>query len=233
MKFDHDDRPVAGASDSDRSYDLPELKVLAWVLIGRALALAFGLTIANLASGAEGRPLLGLLPVYVEDRVTELAAAKRAQLAQVDAAVDAAVDATPVKHWPGTRHELKSMVLAWGDHETHYSLRIGRFQCKAYECDPDPKTKLPRSVSFWQLKVRTCSSPEAWEAAKTDFGVAAREATRAIVRARWQCRSLEHGNNWPKLVFAALTGRGCAGWLPGLEARVATYQRLVGGGGRQ
>jgi hypothetical protein len=136
------------------------------------------------------------------------------------------------KKWPGDKRELKAMVIAWGDHETHYSLRIGRFECRSYECDPDPKTKQARSVSFWQLKRQTCSSPAAWEAAKTDFGVAAREATRAVVRARWQCRSLEQGGNWPKMVFAALTGRGCAGWLPGLDARVATYQRLVRGGGR-
>lgn len=169
--------------------------------------------------------LLALLPVYRADRAPELADAKAEQLAQASAAMASAVEAE--KRWPGSKQELAAMLAAWGSHESNYALHIGAFQCRAFECDPDHKTHLPRSVSFWQLKRQTCSTPEAWEAAKTDFTVAAREATRAIVRARWQCRSLETGGNWPRLVFAALSGRGCAGWLKGLDSRVATYERLI------
>jgi hypothetical protein len=57
---------------------------------------------------------------------------------------------------------------------------------------------------------------------------AAREAARALTRARWQCRSLERsGVDWVTMTVAAYAGRGCRGWFSGLESRVATYRRIA------
>ena len=117
------------------------------------------------------------------------------------------------------------------------------YKRQPYECDPRFErngvpisratfkaaggTLVFQAVSFWQLHEKTCSSREAWLAARTDIDRAAREATRAIVRARWTCRSLERApGDWVGMVFSSLAGRGCVGFFKGRDARVATYQRL-------
>jgi hypothetical protein len=162
-------------------------------------------------------------PVFHEDRgVPE---AKRAQLETVAQAVGDAADAQ--RGWPGSSRELAALMLTVAWHETHFSLRIGAGQCKPHECDQG------RAHGYWQQHVRSTSSQAAWEQLAgldaESTGIAAREAARALTRARLQCRRLERGRrNWVGLTLAAYAGRGCAGWFRGLDARVKTYWRTVG-----
>lgn len=194
--------------------------------------------------------LVGALPVYHEDRKPEVAEAKAAQLETLSDAVAAAVAGEVERNkWPGEPIELAALDLAWANHETHFSLRIGAGECKEWECDATYRLNgrtisraaalfhgvkpLHRAVSFWQLHERTCTSVDAWREARTDVFVAAREATRAIVRARWACRSLERGGgDFAPMVFNALAGRGCTGYFSGTAARVATFRRLMKAAGR-
>ena len=218
--------PVPARDSKPEETYIPELRVIAWIIIGWALALAFGLTVANWASGAEASPhLLARLAVYAEDRNPALAEAKQAQLIDVAGAIDSAVAST--RKWPGSKLELSALLAAWGFHEAGFSLRIGRGECRARECDPD-RHGVHRAASYWQLHEQTCSSREAWEAARTDVHLAAREAARVAVRYRWQCFKYEKdGRDWVRMMFSSLAARGCFGTLGDMEARVATYRRLV------
>ncbi len=190
--------------------------------------------------------LVGALPVFHEDRAPEFEAQKAAQLDEV---ADAVASYAHAAKWPGDPIELAAMDLAWANHETHFSLRLGAGLCRDWECDPtyrdngrllSPKAARARGIaptfraaSFWQLHERTCSSPAAWREAWTDVRVAAREATRAIVRARWACRSLERGGgDFAPMVFSLLAGRGCTGYFSGAQARVRTFRFLMSQVGR-
>jgi hypothetical protein len=187
--------------------------------------------------------LLAKLAMFGADRKPELAEQKAEQYASISQAVVTAVEAE--KKWPGDKRELAVFAMAWGDHETHYSLDISHGECNPWECDASykrngrriswamtkqggPFTVAFAAVSPWQLHEQTCSSPEAWRQARTDINVAAREAVRAIVMMRWSCRSLERGpGDWVRMVYSRLAGRGCAGYFRGIDSRVATYNRLL------
>jgi len=227
MRRRYDDERAVPARDPEIS--VYHRRIVVWAVALWAFAIVLGLTVARLAKGAETPRLLGALPVYVEDRKPELSEAKQAQLSEATRAIESAVDG--VRKWPGERRQLTALLAAWGNHETHFSLRIGRGECRARECDPDRKG-VQRAHSYWQLHERTCSSREAWLAARTDVELAAREAARAAVRYRWQCFRYERdGRDWVRMMFSSLAARGCFGSFADLNARVATYRRLVGGGG--
>lgn len=165
------------------------------------------------------------LPVYRHDRAPELADAKAQQMAEV---ADAIAEASRGSVWRAR------MLLVMGRFESGFALHITRGECGAHECDasrvrmPDGKTVVVfRAHSNWQLHEGACSSREAWLAARTDVRVAAREAARAIDRARGMCRSVvAKGESLERATFAALAGRGCRGWFRGLDQRVAAFQRL-------
>jgi hypothetical protein len=166
------------------------------------------------------------LPISRHDRAPELAAEKRQQLELVATAIHEAAEAT---RWPGgNKSELRALLIVTGYHESAFALHVTRGELKPWEGDPG-KDGLPRSVSNWQLQKSATSSGDAWEAARTDVRVAAREAARALARGRWMCRSLEQrGQDWRRMVFAAYAGRGCSGWFRGLDERVEMLGRLAG-----
>jgi hypothetical protein len=165
------------------------------------------------------------LPLYRDDRAPDLAAVKAAQTQEIATAV---AKAAAKQKWAGTPHELAALLITVGYSESKFALHIGRGDCRRYECDRDSKGNV-RSVSFWQFKVRAASSPEAWELAKTDVNVAAREAARVLARSRYQCRSLEReGGDWLRLTLQAYATGGCRGYVKDLELRVATYLRILG-----
>lgn len=174
--------------------------------------------------------LLAKLPVYAADTDLGLAEAKAAQMTEV---AEAIAEASRGSAWRAR------MLLTLGRFESNFALHIARGECrydaKHKECDPR-RVKQPdgsfaivfRAVSNWQLREAACSSHEAWVAAKTDVRVAAREAARAIDRARGMCRSAaKDGSSLEREVFSALAGRGCKGTFPGLDARVATFRSLA------
>lgn len=165
------------------------------------------------------------LPVYKADRSADRAEAAAAQKLEITAAIAEAVDRE--RKWPGSKQELAGMLIAIGYHESGFSLDVGAGRCGPHSCDRDRHGNV-RAAGFWQLHVSATSSVEAWEQAKTDIRVAAREAARAITRARWLCRSLEGSLPWQQLVVSAYAGRGCRGSFRGAELRLATYRRVMG-----
>lgn len=162
------------------------------------------------------------LPIYKEDRE---AANKAEQLELVARAITVA--ATEQRKWPGAPGELKAVMLTVARYESGLSLRIHAGDCKPTECDRG------KARGLWQQQAISASSPDAWErlAGLDEESTlhAAREAARAITRARWQCRSLEtRGEDWVPMVFSAYAGRGCIGWFRGRDERVAMFRKLLG-----
>lgn len=188
------------------------------------------------------RAMISALAIYHEDAAPEHRADKLRQLEEVAQAVAGAIERRR-----GGRDEL-AFLVAWGSAESHYSERIGRGECGPLECDArwrfhgapvsyafwrarkdDPEAAVEHlAAGYWQVRAVAASSLEAWEASRTDPFVAAREAARVAARARGYCRSLDGDHDPVRMAFSVLAGRGCAGWFRGLDARVATYRRLLG-----
>lgn len=157
------------------------------------------------------------LPVWKEDTAPEIAFIKRAQLAEVDRLVGIEAKGDP---------KLKAFTIALGNHESRYSLRIMRGDCRGRECDPRrlPGGKLEyRARGAWQLHRNGLSDPE-WAALLGPASLPAqvKEATRRARGALNTCRGDVKG------AFAVLGARGCLGTLPDMPERLETYRRLGG-----
>lgn len=153
------------------------------------------------------------LPTYKHDRGPEHAELKAEQNARVSAAIaSVARDA-----------DEAAMLLTIGWHESAWSLAIENGRCAPKQCDPD-KNGVPRAHSNFQIHKVAASSPEAWEAARTDVKVAAQEAAFVLRRMRGMCASKR--GDLVRMTLVAYAGRNCGGRLKDIEARVATFKRL-------
>ncbi len=156
------------------------------------------------------------LPVWKEDTAPELAFIKEAQLREVDRLVGVE-----------SRGDLKvkAFTLALGNHESRYSLRIMRGECRPRECDPRRvKGKLYlQAIGSWQLHRNGLSDFE-WAAlhGPDSLPAQAKEATKRARGALNTCRGDVKG------AFAVLGGRGCKGSLPDMGERLETYRKLGG-----
>lgn len=157
------------------------------------------------------------LPIWKEDTAPELAWLKQAQLREVDRLVGIESRGD---------QKLKAATIALGNHESRYSLRIMRGECRPRECDP--RKKRGGGLEFqargaWQL--HRIGLPDAeWAAlhGPDSLPAQAKEATRRMRGALNTCRGDVKG------AFAVLGGRGCAGTLPDMAERLATYKKLGG-----
>ncbi len=162
-------------------------------------------------------------PVYYEDVGSPEKPAQLEMLAQ--AMVEAAREQ---KGWPFSKQRLVAAEMAVGDNESHWSLRIHRNECNLQkrECDSG------RAISEWQLHANALSSPEVWprlgfmtfESTK----LAAKEATRILVRSYLYCASTHTPGDPIAQMFSAYAGRGCQldkwqGW----KARVDVFERVL------
>lgn len=147
------------------------------------------------------------LPVWKEDTAPELAWLKEAQLREVDRLVN--VETADPK--------ARAFTKAFGYHESRYSLRIMRGDCKPAECDRG------RARGAWQLHKNGLHDAE-WKAlhGPASLPAQAKEATRRARGALHTCRGDVKG------AFAVLGGRGCLGTLPDMGERIATYKKLGG-----
>jgi hypothetical protein len=136
--------------------------------------------------------------------------------------------AREAKGWPLSRQRLVAAEIAVGDNESHWSIRIHRNECdlKKRECDSG------RAISEWQLHANAISAPEVWprlgfmtfESTK----LAAKEATRILVRSYLYCVATKTPGDPIAQMFSAYAGRGCQldkwqGW----KARVDVYERVL------
>ncbi len=158
------------------------------------------------------------LPTYFEDKAPEIESMKAAQLASI-ARVVADVSRNKAPRPP---REWAALLLTVGYHESTFSLRIHRGECKPRECDSG------RARSGWQLHRNLFTAP-VWDqligVEHTDVQV--RAADEALRRAYWTCA--RSGQPWLLGTLNAYAGRRCGdmSW-GGLGARVATWTRLTG-----
>lgn len=181
-----------------------------------APALPFALCFATLAF-AEGnhaawvRAAMESLPCFVEDRGDP---DKAAQLDAIAAAIaDVSRDA------PRAPREWAALLLTIGYHESTFSLRIQRGQCKPHECDNG------RARSAWQLHKNLFTAP-VWDQLHgvENTAIQVRTASEALKRAYFTCS--RSGVPWLQATLNGYAGRRCSSEWPGLDQRVSTFNRL-------
>jgi hypothetical protein len=182
-----------------------------------APALPFALCFATLALAESGnhaawvRAALEALPCFHEDRGN---AEKSAQLDTIATAI-----AEVSREAPRPPREWAALLLTIGYHESTFSLRIHRGECKPHECDKG------RARSAWQLHKNLFTAP-VWDQLHgiehTDIQV--RAASDALKRAYFTCG--RSGVPWLQATLNAYAGRRCSAEWPGLDRRVRTFNAL-------
>ncbi len=155
------------------------------------------------------------LAVFKEDAADEFADAKRAQLEAVAVALEPVARAQKIAR-PA---EWAALILAIGDAESGFSLRIHAGQCKPHECDRG------RARGPFQLH-RYAEAVPTWEQMHGlgNIGVQVRVASARLARGYYTCRG---GTDWLAATINGFAGRRCAEIWPGLESRVATWRRVL------
>jgi hypothetical protein len=182
-----------------------------------APALPFALCFATLAFAESNhaawvRAAVESLPCFVEDRGDP---EKSAQLDQIAAAI-----AEVSRDAPRAPREWAALLLTIGYHESTFSLRIHRGQCKPHECDRG------RARSAWQLHRNTFTAP-VWDQLHgiENTRVQVQAASDALKRAYFTCN--RSGVPWLQATLNGYAGRRCSAEWPGLDQRVATFNRLL------
>jgi hypothetical protein len=182
-----------------------------------APALPFALCFATLALAESNhaawvRAAVESLPCYVEDRGD---AEKSAQLDQIAAAI-----AEVSRDAPRAPREWAALLLTIGYHESTFSLRIHRGQCKPHECDNG------RARSAWQLHKNTFNA-DVWDKLHglENTRIQVQAASDALKRAYFTCS--RSGVPWLQATLNGYAGRRCSAEWPGLDQRVSTFNRLL------
>lgn len=150
---------------------------------------------------------LALIPQVPSERDTP---EKRAQQAAIASAI------VEVSKGDG---DLAAFLVAWGSHETNFSLRIQRGNCERWECDRG------RARGPFQAH-RNGMSDERWSrmigVENTRFQV-----EQAAKHARWAMRECRlTGDARIVSAFRMLGARGCNQPLKGEGERLATYRKV-------
>jgi hypothetical protein len=151
---------------------------------------------------------LALLPRFGEDREAV------GKLVQEEAIGRAVAKAS------GGDQDLAAFLLAWGDAETHFSLRIQRGDCYRWECDkglargPWQAHRNAMSASRWALMVGVQNTE-----------AQAEQAARIASWALHECRAKDEDSRILG-AFRLLGGLRCDQPLKGEESRLHTF-RLV------
>jgi hypothetical protein len=181
-----------------------------------APALPFALCFATLAfadtnHAAWVRAAMESLPCFHEDRGNP---DKSAQLDAIAAAV-----AEVSRDAPRSPREWAALLLTIGYHESTFSLRIHRGECKPHECDRG------KARSAWQLHKNLYTAP-LWDQLHgiEHTAVQVRAASDALKRAYFTCS--RSGVPWLQATLNGYAGRRCSAEWPGLDQRVSTFNRL-------
>src|SRR6188768_298082 len=181
-----------------------------------APVLPFALCFATLAfaeanHAAWVRAAMESLPTFVEDRGDP---DKSAQLDGIAAAI-----AEVSRDAPRPPREWAALLLTIGYHESTFSLRIQRGQCKPHECDRG------RARSAWQLHKNLFTAP-IWDQLHgiENTRVQVQAASDALKRAYFTCS--RSGVPWLQATLNGYAGRRCSSEWPGLDQRVSTFNRL-------
>jgi hypothetical protein len=154
------------------------------------------------------------LPQQAEDKAPELAEQKRAQLVAI---ADALADVADEQRITSKR-DWAALVIAIGQAESGFSLRIHDGRCFKWECDRG------RARGPWQLH-RYAEAVPVWEQMHglDNIAVQVRVASARLRRGYYTCRG---GGDWLVATINGFAGRRCSLVWPGLEARVATWRNV-------
>ncbi len=173
------------------------------------LALCFAsLALAESNHAAWVRAAMDSLPCFHEDRGSS---EKAGQLDAIAAAIaDVSRDA------PRPPREWAALLLTIGYHESTFSLRIHRGECKPHECDQG------RARSAWQLHKNLFTEP-VWDQLHgiENTHIQVKAASDALRRAYFTCS--RSGVPWLQGTLNAYAGRRCGAAWRGLDRRVATF----------
>jgi hypothetical protein len=187
------------------------IKLLAAPALPLALCFA-SLAFAETNHSAWVRAAIDALPCFHEDR------ADPDKSAQLDVIAEAIAEVS--KDAPRPPREWAALLLAVGHHESTFSLRIHRGQCKPHECDRG------RARSAWQLHKNLFTAP-IWDELHgiEHTAVQVRAASDALRRAYFTCH--RSGVPWLQGTLNAYAGRRCGAQWPGLDQRTQTFHRLT------
>ena len=185
------------------------------LLAAQALPLALCFATLAFAEGSHTawvRAAMESLPTYVEDR------GNPDKTAQLDAIAAAIAEAS--KDAPRPPREWAALLLTIGHHESGFSLRIQRGECKPFECDHG------RARSAWQLHKNLYTAP-VWDQLHgiENTTIQVKTASEALKRAYFTCSG--SGEPWLVATLNGYAGRRCGGDWPGLHLRMATFKRLL------
>jgi hypothetical protein len=122
-------------------------------------------------------------------------------------------------HSPKSPHEWARLLTAIAENESRLSERIADGKCGPYECDRG------RAKGLWQLHANATNRSE-WAQQDGNLELQAHLASDQLKRAYWTCH--RSGVPWLQGTINAYAGRRCGDQWEGLQARIATYNRLSG-----
>lgn len=170
------------------------------------------------------RAAIGSLPTFHEDRDADGKTAQLDELAEAIARASSMQSVRPPREWA-------ALVLAIGFHESTFSLRIHRGDCNLVKRECDAKrlkdgTLYARARSPWQLHENKLNG-DAWPflIGIENSDLQALEASAALQRGFYQCS--RSGVPWLQGTINGFAGRRCSADWPGLQSRIATFNKLV------
>jgi hypothetical protein len=131
---------------------------------------------------------------------------------------------------PKISREWAALILTVAAHESALSARISRDEYRDFEGDSfrsrDGKVQ-HRAWGLWQAHKNRLNDA-AW--GSPDLKVQTREAARALRRAFYTCNGAAHPHtdvDWVRSTLSSYSGRRCDAVWPGLDKRLATYERVL------
>lgn len=120
--------------------------------------------------------------------------------------------------------DWSALLITIAAHESHLSARIAAGGCKPWECD-STMVRGERKFRAWGLfqEHKNLNNLEVW--GSTDLTVQAESAYRLLKRAYWSCKRVSTGP-WVAFTINAYAGKRCDAEWSGLDARMATFQRI-------
>lgn len=192
-------------------------------LLALAVLLFTGLATAAPTHQDWVRVRLARLPQTTEDRASVSRSAELDQLAAAIAAVSHDAPRPP--------QEWSALMLAIGSHESNFSGRLLRGECRLdkHECDAAKAkdgTWFARARGWGQVH-RNDRNADLWDAAERDVVAQTKLVDQRLRSAYWTCA--RSGVPWVRATLNAYLGVRCGADWPGLSKREATFQHLVGG----
>jgi hypothetical protein len=160
--------------------------------------------------------------------IERLISAQKPLQSKQDEPVDPRELATAIAAVPKINREWAALILTVAAHESALSARIARGEYRDFEGDSfksrDGKVQ-HRAWGLWQAHKNRLNDT-AW--GSPDIAVQTEEASRALRRAFYQCSGGGRPRaDWVRSTLTSYSGRRCDADWPGLDRRLATYQRVL------